>query len=84
MLSLDSFFAKFRRVLETTKDEQEAVAAVVSEQLKITIPRTDIIVKNGDITISGTPALKSNIFMKKAAILAALDQKFPKKFRSVR
>ena len=84
MLNLGDFLAKFKHVIETTEAQQEAVAKVISEELKIPIPPTDIFTKNGDITITGSPALKSKIFMKKAAILAALEQKFPKKFRSIR
>lgn len=84
MLNLTGFLAKFKHVLETTEAEQEVVARAISEELKMTIPLADITTKNGDIVIAGSPALKSKIFISKAKILAVLQEKFPKKFRSIR
>lgn len=84
MDNLSGFLAKFRRVLETTQDEQDAVIATISEVSKISLTSKDVVIKNGNITIEGSPALKSKIFISKDKILAALQEKFPKKFRSIR
>ena len=84
MLKLEGFFAKFKRVLESAQDEREAVTTAILSVTGIKLPEDDITVRNGEISVSGSPMLKSKIFISKQKILAHLEQKFPKKFRDIR
>ena len=84
MLKLDSFFSKFKRVLETTRDQRDLAAAIISEHVGIPVPVENITIRNGDIIVSGSAALKSKIFISKQKILASLQQKAPKVFKDIR
>lgn len=84
MNGLDGFLARFKKVFAAGVEEREAVAAAVFEQTGVQLTHTEIEIRGGDITIVGSPGLKSKIFISQARILASLESKFPKKFRSIR
>lgn len=84
MIKLDGLFAKFKRVLDSAQNEREAAATAISEVIGVKVLETEIQVRNGEISVSGSPMLKSKIFISKQRILARLEEKFPKKFRGIR
>lgn len=84
MINLEGLFAKFKRVLDSAQNEREAVATTISSVIGVKVLETDIQVRNGEISVSGSPMLKSKIFISKQRILTKLEEKFPKKFRGIR
>ena len=84
MNGLDGFLARFKKVFASGVEEREAIAAVVLAQTGVQLTQNEIEIRGGDITIVGSSALKSKIFISKARSLATLEERCPKKFRSMR
>ncbi len=68
-------FKSFGLAESILKDE---VVKAVGEIAKTEISKKDVAFKNGDLVISGSPFLKAELYIKKAALLARLDQTFLK------
>lgn len=84
MIKLDSLFAKFKHVLTSALEERQAIATAISEVIGVKILAEEITIKNDDIVVLGSSALRAKIFMSRAKIMEMVEKKLGKKFRGVR
>ena len=84
MIKLDSLFAKFKHVLSSALEERDAIASVISDVIGVKVLAEEINIKNDDIIVLGSSALKAKIFMARAKIMEAVEKRLGKKFRGVR
>ena len=75
MNPLSQFLEKIKTKLDTGKIERELVAESVLEVTGVTILLQNIEIKNGTARIKGSPALKSEIFLKKSSVLEKINLK---------
>ena len=76
MYNISNFLARFKH-LKNPKIEREEIAKVLGECLGFEVSSNSISLKNNIIQFGGKSLLKTEIFLKKEAILKTLESKFP-------
>ena len=84
MIKLDSLFAKFKHVLSSALEERDAIASVISDVIGVKVLAEEINIKNDDIIVLGSSAMRAKIFMSRGKIMEAVEKRLGKKFRGVR
>lgn len=72
MNNLDGFFKKFKSILGARGIQTELIAGEISQNIGAQISKESVSVRGQTVFVEGTPALKSQIFLKKTQILGAL------------
>ncbi|MBI2096310.1 MAG: hypothetical protein HYT43_01600 [Candidatus Taylorbacteria bacterium] len=84
MFNISSFFAKFKKLGLDKEREKAAVLEVLREVLPVEIKDEVVRIKDGIIRLSGSPALKSAVFLKKQEILEKIKSLTDKSFLDIR
>lgn len=72
MALLGDFLEKFKKLHGDRLQSRQSVLDVVNQVLGVQLQQTDITIKNNTLTIKASPTLKTEIYMKKEALLQAL------------
>lgn len=72
--NINRFLDRYRSLLKWTIDEKAAVHEVIKNVCGIDIPQTAIIVEKGVIAITASSTIKNELFIRKEAILEALNK----------
>jgi len=75
-IHIAKFLERFKSVGMAESILKDEVVKAVKEIARTEISKKDVEFKNGDLVIQGSPFLKTEIYMKKAALFARLDQSF--------
>jgi hypothetical protein len=75
MFDIGNYLEKFKKFSQSRDFLRDSVASAIQEACKIEIDSKKIEVKEGIARISERPIIKSEIFLKKAKILAILKEK---------
>ncbi|HLP43803.1 MAG TPA: hypothetical protein VK145_00820 [Candidatus Nanoarchaeia archaeon] len=75
MNHIDNFFARFKKAFVGNSNKKEAIAASCMSHAGLNVTPEQIEIKGQIVRLNISPAAKSNLFMKKADILADINQK---------
>ena len=75
MQEISKFFDKFRNVALKEINKRDTITSIIADTLKIKIDPKFIDIKNSVITVKGSQALKSEIYLKKKQIIDLLMKK---------
>ena len=75
-IHIAKFLERFKSVGMAESILKDEVVKAVREIARTDITKKDIEFRNGDLIIQGSAFLKSELYMKKAALMARLDQTF--------
>jgi len=75
MFNIQSYLAKFKNIGQEERLQKEAISSSIKEVSNIEIELKNIFVKNGEVNLKISPAMKNTIFIKKDIILAKIKEK---------
>jgi hypothetical protein len=78
MFNISTYLDKFKTIGLGDIQAKEAVLLVLKDQLKVTLTRKDLKIRDGVVYIQANPIIKNQIYIKKTAFLAAVSQKTDK------
>jgi len=73
--NIGALLERYEKLFHTHIGAKEVVQQIILDETGMTIPLERIMVKDGIATIEGKPALKNELFMKRAGILLKLKEK---------
>lgn len=85
MNNLGEYLEKFKKFLSGPKLQREEVLKAIKKVAGIELAEGDIEIKEGTVYVASSPAVRNELFMRKANILAelgiSLDSKAPRNIR---
>jgi len=73
--NIGALLERYEKLFHTHIGAKEFVQQVIVEETGMTIPLERIVVKDDTVIIEGKPAIKNELFMKRAGILLRLKEK---------
>lgn len=84
MKDLSIFVEKFKKLLGSYGNEKEIMVQVLKQSLGMDFDKSDILIKNNVAYVSGSPALKNHLVIKKNLILEEIKKHQVLKITDVR
>ncbi len=84
MKSVASFFDKFKNTALKEIKKRESICQAIFEATNYKIEERDITIRDCVITIKGNQGLKSELFMKKKAILNSISKRVSEKIVDIK
>lgn len=72
MFNISNYLSKFKHILTSEQIQKGVVVSVIKEVCGIELNKDSVSVKNGVVSVSGSQALKSALFIQKENILRRL------------
>ena len=71
--NISSFLEKFKNIIPPDDFLKKTFISIIKEEVGIEIPRKDIKIERGTIYLSASPAIKSELYIKKPLLLRRLS-----------
>jgi hypothetical protein len=75
MFNISQYLEKFKNIGQGERFLKEAVVSAIKEGLGISLETKVVSIKNGEVTLKVSPAVKNTIFIKKDLILEKIKEK---------
>jgi hypothetical protein len=75
MFNLSNYLKKFKNIELKDALAKEAVLSVFKERANITLTKNDIEVKEGIVKVKASPLVKNVLVIKKASLIAGIQEK---------
>ncbi len=84
MFNIASYLDKFKDIGQGEKLLKQVIIEVVKEMIGVKIEAKSISMKNGELFLKVSPAIKNLIYIKKEAILSKLKEKTEQRVLEIR
>lgn len=84
MFNISSYLEKFKNIGQEEKSVKETILFVIKEVTGVVVEGKNIKIKNREVSLSVSPAVKNTIYIKKDIILNRIKEKSGLKIISLR
>ncbi len=84
MFNISQYLEKFKNIGGAERFLKETLIFLINKEVGVEVRPEDIILKNGEVIIKVSPAIKNAIFIKKEKIIKKIEEKFGRKVSEIR
>jgi hypothetical protein len=75
MFNISSYLEKFKNIGQEERLLKETILSIIKEVAGVVVDARNIKIKNGEVSLSVSPAVKNTIYIKKDIILNKIKEK---------